>query len=436
MGGLIVEKVTSGSAAQEWGLEKGDRIIAINGVGLNDIVDYYYSLDSNCLTVEALKKDGRSLSFTVDREKSSDWGVEFAPIKIRQCNNRCIFCFMEQLPKGMRSSLYVRDDDYRLSFLFGNYLTLTNFRRADFNRIKRQRLSPLYVSVHSTVPETRNFILGNPKAPDILTQLEQLARAGISFHTQIVLCPGINDGLVLEKTLSDLASLYPAVLSVAIIPVGLTTHRSGLYPLKSVDTNYSRNVIDFILPWQKRFRKMLGKTFAYLADEFYLLAGKPFPALSYYDDFPQLENGVGLSLKFIKEFKALRSSLPIEIGIPRKVALITGELALKIIGPIVKELNKIKGLTIELWPVKNYFFGQGITVTGLLTGKDILRVIKAKEDRGYQEILLPSVILDDEQRVFLDDLSLESIHREIETKIRVVEPTAKGLIQSLFYCER
>jgi len=431
MVGLLIKGINPQSPLRAMGLEEGDRIVSINGLVLEDIIDYYFSLDSPTLEMRVLKKGGGELILQVRRQEGVQLGLDFSLSEIRRCNNRCIFCFIDQLPGGMRSTLYLRDDDYRLSFLYGNYITLTNLREEDFLRIERQRLSPLYVSVHSTDPQIRNFMLGNPRAPDILPQLTRLSEAGISFHAQIVLCPGINDGASLEKTLQDLAHLYPAASSVAVIPVGLTRFRRSPSCLRPVEAGYSRDLISWVRPWQRRFRRWLGKTFLYLADEFYLLAGEPFPSLSHYDELAQLENGVGLVPKFIKDFKSLRYKLPERINKKERVAVITGEAPAHILRQLLAYLAGRYGLRVQVWPIKNRFFGSQITVTGLLTGSDLLADMQELNQKGFEEIIIPSVMLTEDGEKFLDDVSLSSIQQETPARIRVTDPSARGLVKAL-----
>lgn len=302
--GVRIECIKPQSSAQRAGLKEGDIILSINRHSIKDILDLMYYSDENVLKVTVLRENKKH-TYIIEKYYEP-LGIEVEPFRIKRCRNKCLFCFVEQLPKGLRKSLYVKDEDYRASFLYGNYITLTNLKNEDYNRIKKLFLSPLYISVHATDTEVRNQLLGNYEAPPILIELKKLAKNKIRMHTQIVLCPGINDGDVLEKTILDLYKFYPYVSSIAVVPVGLTKYHKN--NLKPVTKSKAEEVINLVEAFQNRFKKKHGIAIVYLADEFYIKAQKNFPQSSIYDDFPQIENGVGMVPLFIKEAKKNKHS--------------------------------------------------------------------------------------------------------------------------------
>ncbi|MEI6306610.1 MAG: DUF512 domain-containing protein, partial [Deltaproteobacteria bacterium] len=302
MKGLLIETVAPGSAACEQGASSGDRLLSINGHPVRDLIDYsFHTSDARELRLSLAKANGDLRELTIDRKEGESLGINFVPPEPCRCRNNCVFCFVHQLPKGLRKPLYVKDEDYRLSFLNGNYVTLANLKPTELRRIIQQRLSPLYISVHSTNTALRGQLLGVHGIPPIIEQLRRLASARITMHTQVVLCPGLNDGAELEQTVADLAGLYPAVQSLAIVPVGLTSHRRGLPALTPVDAAYARKFIETWQPRAMTLKKRLGEPFLFLADEFFLKAGITFPPFRQYGDLPQIENGVGLVPLFLWE---------------------------------------------------------------------------------------------------------------------------------------
>jgi len=347
---------------------------------------------------------------------------------IRHCQNKCIFCFVDQLPEGLRASLYEKDDDYRLSFLHGNFITLTNLRPQDITRIITFHLSPLYVSVHATDPSIRGFMLGKKRPQGIWEQLQTLVEGGITIHTQVVLCPGINDGPVLEKTIRDLSLLWPGVRSLGIVPVGLTKFRKNLPLLRSFTRPECVQLVKRITNYQKSFRKKFGSSFVYLSDEFYLRAGIPFPPGSFYDGYPQLENGIGMARLFYEQFRALLPKLPRRLKKYRSLIIVTGCAGARVLAPVVARLNLIRNLNLRLVAVPNTFFGPRVNVTGLLTGKDLLWGLRGVEGK---ELLLPAVLLRKGASIFLDGATVEEIAGQLKCKIRVVEPTAKALVAAV-----
>jgi len=420
--GLRVGKVLPGSIAAELGIEPGDRLLAVNDKPVNDIIDYRFWAADDHLDILIAKRTGERWLCTVDAG-AEPLGLQFtSPFgRVRRCQNRCLFCFIDQMPPGLRRSLYVKDDDYRLSFWEGNFITLTNLRQADLERIAEQRLSPLYVSVHTTDPELRAFMMGNRRAKLIMEQLDYLRATGIKIHAQIVLCPGLNDGPALERTVRDLASLWPAVQSIAIVPVGLTRFYTGLRPLRAPDKTEMRRLVEQVTVWQNSFKGLYGTPLVYAGDECYLLGGLPVPARELYGDFPQLENGVGLVRLFLDEWQNIALNLPCKVP-SRRITLITGELAAPLINEMANRLHQVKGLFLEVAVIKNNFFGGTITAAGLLTGADILAQIGPT---AYTDlIVMPSQAVKNGQ-VLLDGFTVEQLARSLKTPIALARGPAE-----------
>lgn len=409
---LEIVNVLPGSTAARLGLQRGDSIVSINGEDINDVIDFQFSAADERLRLVVQKQDGRKKKLTVDKEPDDNLGLDLSPLRIRRCHNKCIFCFVDQMPAGCRKSLYVKDDDFRASFLYGNYITLGSLSEADWARIFRQRLSPLYISVHSTEPDLRAFILNNKKTTDIMSRLKRLAAGGIRMHTQIVLSPGINDRSHLLRTVEDLAGLFPAVSSIAVVPVGLTAFRKGLFPLKSYTRLEARSVIKDIEPLGERYKKRFGTRLVFASDEFYIKAGEPVPPASFYEDFPQRENGVGMIAEFLRDVS--RTRLPAKLA-PVRVTLVTGVSFSSILKKIADKLNKIEGVSLKQITVKNRFFGPTVTVTGLLTGGDILHALRGKELGDM--VLIPENALKDEDDIFLDGMRLDQLKEELMPNI-------------------
>jgi len=426
-----ISGVSNGSIAAELAIVPGDTLIAINGQPINDILDYEFQAQDDTLVVEIEKFKGETWLLEIDKDYDETLGLEFEELvfdRLRPCSNRCIFCFVDQLPENMRGSLYIKDDDYRHSFINGNFITLTNLRDKDWDKIIRMHLSPLYVSVHCTQTELREKMLMNRRAGSVKQDLQRLHEAGIQVHTQVVVCPGWNDGGVLQETIEDLASLYPGVLSVGLVPVGMTGHRSGLPELTSVSADLAGAIIEATNANQARFRQALGVGFVYAADEFYIKAGRPIPSADYYDDFCQIENGIGLSRVFLEEFHELEPGLPDTVP-STQVYIVTGQSARVVLAPVIKRLNQIEGLNVQLIEVSNQFFGGGVTVTGLLTGRDILAAL----GQAYwgQKVIIPDIVLRDGCTVLLDDIEIDEIRRVSGADIRIAASSAPGLIESL-----
>ncbi|MGI9952867.1 DUF512 domain-containing protein [Moorellaceae bacterium AZ2] len=437
--GAKIVAVRPGSIAAQIGVEPGDLLVSVNGEEVQDIIAYRYLTADETLVVEIIKFHGERWVLEIEKDYGEDLGLEFAEATfdgLRRCNNKCIFCFVDQMPPGLRSSLYLKDDDYRFSFLHGNFITLTNLREEDWERIIRQRLSPLYISVHTTNPALRAGLLGNRKAGSILEQLGRLQKEGIEFHAQIVLCPGLNDGGELDRTLADLACFFPALGSIAVVPVGLTAYRAKLFPLRRYTSEEAKGVVRQVEKWQKEFRTRFGKGLVYAADEFYLLSGLPLPQASAYDGFPQEENGVGLTRIFMDEFyrelKSEAQNLPGRRWPGRRVVVATGELAVPVLEELITAAKaRVEGLEVRVVAIANSFFGPQVTVAGLLTGQDLLKGLGAATVDPAEIILLPDVMLKKEHPVFLDDWTVEDLQSRLGRQIQVVPTSGKALAQAL-----
>ncbi|MEH2025160.1 TIGR03279 family radical SAM protein [Nostoc sp.] len=418
-----ITKVLLDSIAAEIGFEAGDAIVAINGTRPRDLIDYQFLCADEVLELEVLDAAGKTHSLEIEKDYDQDLGLEFETALfdgLIQCNNRCPFCFIDQQPPGKRTSLYFKDDDYRLSFLYGSYLTLTNLPEREWQRIEQMRLSPLYVSVHATEPEVRIRLLKNPRAGQILQQLKWFQKRRLQIHAQVVVCPGINDGEHLEQTLKDLASFHtgevPTVASVAVVPVGLTRFRPPEDELTPVTREKAKEVISQVRILSQQFRQKFSSSVAWLADEWFLIAGEELPSESEYEEYPQIDNGVGSIQLFIKQFAAAATELlPPKVYPQRKLTWVVGNAVENAFQPILKRLNSVEGLKVNMRALCSDYWGQSITVTGLLTGHDLLLNLR-NQDLG-EGILLPNVMLKHGELVFLDDMSIEELARKLETKI-------------------
>ncbi|MDJ0727044.1 MAG: TIGR03279 family radical SAM protein [Prochloraceae cyanobacterium] len=427
----LITRVIPDSIAFEIGFEAGDAIVAINGSKPRDLIDYQYLCADEFLEIEAIDAKGKHHAIEIEKDYDEDLGLEFATALfdgLIQCNNRCPFCFIDQQPPGKRSSLYLKDDDYRLSFLYGSYLTLTNLSQKEWQRIERMRLSPLFVSVHATEPDVRIRLLKNDRAGKIKEQFQWFEARNLQIHAQVVVCPGINDGIHLERTLLDLASFHkgdiPAVISAAVVPVGLTRFRPQEDELIPVSKDRAKEVIFQVQKLQAKFSKELGTNFAWLADEWFLIAREDLPPESHYEDYPQIGNGVGSIRQFIKQFQATASQmLPEAIKRPKKFTWVVGNAVEKAFEPLVKQLNQVENLEIELAPLNSNYWGQEITVTGLLTGEDLIAGLQSK-DLG-DGILLPSVMLKHDESKFLDDRTVLEVASKLKIKIFLISGVAE-----------
>ncbi len=431
MTGLRIDSVSPGSIAEGLEVAAGDRLLAVNGQQLRDLIDYsFYTASEEELLLEIEKPDGELWELEIERHAGEPLGLTFSAPAPARCANNCIFCFVHQLPKGLRKPLYVKDEDYRLSFLNGNYVTLANLKTAAMNRIIEQHLSPLYISVHATNPDLRERLLGKSGIPPILEQLQRLAAARIVMHTQVVLCPGLNDGEELQRTVTELAALHPAVQSIAVVPLGLTAHRQKLPQLTPVDSDYARKFISIWQPQAEALRRKLRQPFLFLADEFFLKAGLPFPPIKEYGDFPQIENGVGMVPLFMKEAsRLLRRVRPVGSF---RATVVTGVSSLGFVTVFLAQLAEKSGVEIVPLAVENILFGPSITVSGLIAGNDITAAL-AGCDIGSC-LLVPDVMLKEGEGVFLDDVALDELERQIGCPVIVFDSTPAGCYKALRSC--
>jgi putative radical SAM enzyme (TIGR03279 family) len=408
--GIKLLEVAEDSIAEQIGLTPGDMLLTANGNELDDELALKFYLAEETVDLLVHRLNGLDEHFQIEFYDQNDLGVRVEEFRTKACNNSCLFCFVDQLPAGVRPSLRVKDDDYRLSFLHGNYITLTNLSEKELDRIVKQRLSPLYVSVHATDPKLRTQILGRDKADDFSRKLRKLVKGTIRIHAQIVLMPGINDGKNLEKTVFDLFGFYPGVESVAIVPLGLSDHGTPKKRLKPVTPGFCRDVINQTAPWQKHFRARIGRTFACLADEFYLQGGSVLPESVDYDDFAQIEDGVGMVRSFLDEFEvemARRRKRPS----PLYGTIATGKLFSRTLQTCTDRFNDKFGARLRVCPVENRFLGRKITVAGLLSGKDILGALDGKEAGDF--VIFPSEAISRIDGIFLDGLSPQDISERI-----------------------
>ncbi len=401
--GVVVSRVRQGSAAAAAGVCGGDRLLAVNGAPLRDVIDFHFNAGEEELRIE-LERAGARTAARLVRRRGRALGLEFEtprPAEISTCANKCVFCFIHQLPRGMRRSLYVKDDDYRLSFLHGNYITLTDLDEAELERIETQRLSPLYVSVHATDPALRHELLGRPRvATPILPVMARLARAGISMHAQIVLCPGLNDGAQLARTVFDLSALHPG----------------------------ARSLVATVTAWQDELRARLGSRFVFLADEIYLRAGQDVPPGRAYEGFPVIEDGIGLVRRFEDGFRRASRRLRVRRRTPRTITVVSGEMFAPRLAGLLGDLA-VAGLTVDVAAVPNDFFGPKIAVAGLLTGQDIQRELARRPLGG--RVLIPGVALREQDGVFLDDLTPADLARDLDVPVQVIAPTPGALLRAL-----
>jgi len=408
-GGLIAQ-VRPGSIGDMLGLRPGDRLLAINGHRLRDIIDYQFYGAEEELTLVARRGDQEAI-LEVERDYEDDLGLEFEDVVfdgMRQCVNRCPFCFVRQMPPGMRPSLYVRDDDYRYSFLMGNFITLTNLTAEDWARIGEQRLSPLYVSVHATNLEVRRRMLGNPRAPDIRAQIARLGRLGIEIHAQVVIVPGMNDGAILEETIADLLALWPTVRSLALVPVGLTRFRPG--DLRTLTADEARRVLDLADALAEDVAARTATTWLYPSDELYLLAGEPIPPAAFYREPAQFENGVGLMRQLLDDWVDARGALSAS-RVAGRATLACGQLVAPTLRAMAHEAAACTGAELDVVAVENRFFGPTVTVSGLLTGGDLLDALRGRP--LGEAVFVPRAMFDAAGERTLDDLSPDELAQRL-----------------------
>ncbi|WP_448561430.1 TIGR03279 family radical SAM protein [Trichothermofontia sp.] len=429
----LITRIEPNSIAEEIGFEVGDRLVSINGQRPRDLIDYRFLCADEVLNLEVLDSQGERHWVEIEKDYDDDLGLEFETALfdgLIQCNNHCSFCFVDQQPPGKRESLYYKDDDYRLSFLYGSYLTLTNLIDREWQRIEKLRLSPLYVSVHATEPEVRIQLLKNPRAGKILQQLQWFQERNLQIHAQVVVCPGINDGQHLNQTLRDLAQFHrgetPTVISVAVVPVGLTRFRPDEDELVAVSPTKAQEVIAQVQALQQQFLQQMGTYFAWLADEWFLIAGMELPLASDYEDYPQLDNGVGSIRQFLQAFEQAACHLPSAVTPPRHLTWVVGNAVEQAFQGIVQRLNQVQGLTIDLLALNSDYWGQTISVTGLLTGQDLWQGLQGR-DLG-DRVLIPTVMLKHGDTRFLDDMTLAELAQRLQIELLPVNGV-EGLIQ-------
>ena len=411
------------SAADNAGIRAGESLCAVNGMPMRDILDVSFAAADFEPSLSVRGADGSIREVRVPKELDEELGLSFESAvfdKVRICHNRCVFCFVDRMIPGLRKGLYVRDDDYRLSFLYGNFVTLTNLTEEDFERIVRNHMSPLYVSVHATDPQVRQAMMKNRHSGEIMEKLQRLFAAGIHIHAQIVCCPGWNDGAVLEKSYRDLVVLSDYVEDMAIVPVGITKHKDGLPDLRLFDRESASTVVETVTRWQEDCRRRLGRSFVYLGDEFYILANQQMPPVDWYDGFPQLENGIGLTQNFLSEWeKAVHRHRDDLHPVHKNYVIPVGVSAAALLQPVIQEFNARYHTNNRIVPVVNDFFGHTVNVTGLLTGTDILAQLPERAP-----VILPAVVLN-QDNLFLDDMPLDEFIRRRDRDVRIAKGAAE-----------
>lgn len=429
--GIFVKNVIKGSPAAACGICRGDQLVAINRIRPQDIISYRYLTAAENVRLKVRRPNKQIITCEINKDYDTDLGLVFSTDcfdGMKHCRNKCVFCFVDQLPENLRATLYEKDDDYRLSFLHGNYITLSNLKEKDIARIVNLKLSPIYISVHSTDSRLRGKMLGQKKSAPVLEFISRFAEAGITMHIQIVLCPDWNDEDALARTIIDLAGFWPQVASIGIVPVGLTKFRQHLPFLRSITPVESRKLIAQINNFKESFRSRNGVSLIYLADEFYLKARYQFPSHEEYDGFPQLENGIGMARLFYEDFRKLRSLLPRKAKRSCHLILVTSQDGAQVLYPVVKRLQLINNIKLRMISIPNTFFGPRVTVTGLLTGQDLLWGLR--QSRG-KDVLVPNILVRSGTSLFLDGLHVADVERKIGCRIHLIEPTATALVKEI-----
>ena len=428
-----IASVAPGSIAEELELAPGDVILAINDQEIEDIFDYHYLVEDEYLVMLVEKPDGEQWELEIEKDDDEDLGITFENGLMddyKSCSNKCIFCFIDQMPPGMRDTLYFKDDDSRLSFLQGNYVTLTNMKQKDIDRIIRYRLDPINISVQTTNPDLRCMMLHNRFAGDALKKIDTLYEAGIRMNGQIVLCKGVNDGAELERSIRDLMNYQPYMESVSVVPVGLSRFREGLYPLEPFTKEDACEVLDLIHSWQEKSMAQFGTHFIHASDEWYLLAERELPQEDNYDGYIQLENGVGMLRLLQVEFTEALADAPGDVNLTRELSIATGRLAAPFLEELVGKLEeKYPHVRVHVYPIRNDFFGEMITVSGLLTGEDLkkqLSVVPLGE-----KLLLPCNMVRSEEQDFLDDVTVEELEKTLQVPIDIVKSSGKDLLDAI-----
>ncbi len=441
----VIRRIKEGSIAEEMGMEPGDELLEIGGQEIVDIFDYQYLTQDEYIEVLIRRADGEEWLLEIDKEYDEDLGIEFENGLMddyRSCHNKCIFCFIDQMPKGMRETLYFKDDDSRLSFLQGNYVTLTNMSDEDVERIIRYHLSPINISFQTTNPELRCMMLNNRFAGQALLQVRKLYEAGITMNGQIVLCKGVNDGAELERSIADLTAYLPHLESVSVVPVGLSKYREGLYPLEPFTKEDAQEVLRCIHRWQEKLYPQYGLHFVHASDEWYVLAEEPLPETERYDGYLQLENGVGMlrllltefadAMKLLEEQKQVRERY---VSCGGELSVVTGQLAYPFLQDMVWQMEeRFPALHIHVYAITNEFFGERITVSGLLTGQDIIRQLQGRE--LGERILLPQNVLRSGEDYFLDDVTVGDVEKALQVKVDIVKSSGHDFVHAVLGCQQ
>lgn len=427
-----IRSVAPGSIAEELGVEPGDKLLEVNGNVVEVVFDYHFFIHDEEVVLLIEKPDGEEWELEIEKEYDEDLGIEFEQglmDEYRSCRNHCMFCFIDQMPKGMRETLYFKDDDSRLSFLQGNYVTLTNMSDHDIDRILRYHLEPINVSIHTTNPELRCKMLHNRFAGEALKKIDRLSEGGIMMNGQIVLCKGINDGEELERSIRDMSRYLPQLQSVSVVPVGLTKYREGLYPLEPFTREDAKKVLETIHRWQEYFYEKFGTHFIHAGDEWYILAGEELPEEGRYDGYLQLENGVGMLRLLKEEFQEAYEKLEGDED-TREVSIATGYLAYPYICEMAEKItDKCPNVRAYVYPIRNDFFGELITVSGLVTGQDLISQLKEKE--LGEVLLLPCNMFRSEEDVFLDDVTLAELGETLQVRTDIVKSSGQDLIEAI-----